>query len=160
LEKENLFPDRIANDHNYWSGIIARLSTLKRGAVFNCIQNISSMARYTANRLSSYLEKFTYQKRHHIIAVSKTVLDDFYKWVGLKGPSTILDNIIGDEFFDVSPKHSFSEGRICLVAVGNLRKQKNYPYLLKAFRHISAHVALDIYGVGPLKESFQKEKSQ
>jgi glycosyltransferase involved in cell wall biosynthesis len=147
----------IVHSHLYWSNITARFATPKRIPLYNCIQNISSMASYTANRLSLYLEKFTYRKRHHIIAVSKVVLDDFDQWVGLRGKSTVLYNIIGDEFFTASPKLSFSKDRIRLVAVGNLRKQKNYPYLLTAFRSMPAHVSLDIFGIGPLQEKMQEE---
>ena len=147
----------IVHSHLYWSNVTARFATPKMIPLYNCIQNISSMASYTANKLSLYLEKFTYKKRHHIIAVSKVVLDDFEQWVGLRGKSTVLYNIIGDEFFTASPKLSFSKEKIRLVAVGNLRKQKNYPYLLRAFRAMPSHVSLDIYGIGPLHESMQHE---
>lgn len=148
---------QIVHSHLYWSNVTARLATPRRVPLYNCIQNISSMASYTANRLSLYLEKFTYRKRHHIIAVSKVVLDDFDEWVGLKGPSTVLYNIIGDEFFTAAPKQAFSKETIRLVAVGNLRKQKNYPYILKAFQTVPKHVSLDIYGIGPLQEELQRE---
>jgi glycosyltransferase involved in cell wall biosynthesis len=148
---------QIVHSHLYWSNVTARLATPRQIPLYNCIQNISSMASYTANRLSLYLEKFTYRKRHHIIAVSKVVLNDFDEWVGLKGQSTVLYNIIGDEFFTASPKQSFPGNKIRLVAVGNLRKQKNYPYILKAFRTMPSHVSLDIYGIGPLRESMQNE---
>ena len=148
---------QIVHSHLYWSNITARLATPRKIPLYNCIQNISSMASYTANRLSLYLEKLTYRKNHHIIAVSKVVLDDFNQWVGLKGPSTVLYNIIGDEFFTASPKQIFIKDKIKLVAVGNLRKQKNYPYLLKAFQSMPPHVSLDIYGIGPLKESMEAE---
>ena len=147
----------IVHSHLYWSNVTARFATPKKIPLYNCIQNISSMASYTANRLSLYLEKFTYKKRHHIIAVSKVVLDDFEQWVGLRGKSTVLYNIIGDQFFTASPKLSFVKEKIRLVAVGNLRKQKNYPYLLQAFRSMPAHVSLDIYGIGPLQETMQDE---
>ncbi len=147
----------IVHSHLYWSNIISRLAAPRKIPVYNCIQNISSMASYTANRMSLYLEKLTYRKRHHIIAVSKTVLDDFNQWIGLRGPSTVLYNIIGDEFFTATPKQSFRKDKIRLVAVGNLRKQKNYSYILNAFRSMPAHVSLDIYGIGPLQESMAEE---
>lgn len=147
----------IVHSHLYWSNIVSRIATPRKIPVFNCIQNISSLASYTANKFSLYLDRITYRKRHYIIAVSQVVLNDFDQWVGLKGKSIVLYNIIGDEFFTASPKLSFSKEQIRLVAVGNLRKQKNYPYMLKAFRSMPPHVSLDIYGVGPLKESLQEE---
>ena len=148
---------QVVHSHLYWSNVTVRLASPRKIPVFNCIQNISSMASYTANRLSLYLEKLTYRGRHHIIAVSKTVLDDFNQWVGLRGPATVLYNIIGDEFFTAEPKQSFTKEKIKLVAVGNLRKQKNYPYVLKAFKSMPPHVSLDIYGIGPLKENIEQE---
>ena len=148
---------QVVHSHLYWSNVATRLATPGDVHIFNCIHNISSMASYTANRLSLYLEKLTYRQRHHIIAVSKTVLDDFNQWVGLKGPSTVLYNIIADEFFTAEPKKFFTKEKIKLVAVGNLRKQKNYPYMLKAFQSMPSHVSLDIYGIGPLKEDIEKE---
>ncbi|MCB0284694.1 MAG: glycosyltransferase, partial [Calditrichaeota bacterium] len=147
---------KIVHSHMYWSNITARLATPRKIPVFNCIQNISSLASYKINRLSLYLEKATYRKRHHIIAVSKTVLDDFNQWIGLKGEATVLYNIIGNEFFSNRPPKTFSPDKIRLVAVGNLRKQKNYPYLLSAFKSMPLHVSLDIYGIGPEKEAMQQ----
>ena len=154
IRKHNI---QVVHSHLYWSNVTVRLAAPRKTPVFNCIQNISSMASYTANRLSLYLEKLTYRQRHHIIAVSKAVLDDFNQWVGLRGPATVLYNIIGDEFFTAQPKQVFTKDKIKLVAVGNLRKQKNYPYLLKAFQSMPPHVSLDIYGIGPLKENIEQE---
>jgi glycosyltransferase involved in cell wall biosynthesis len=147
----------VVHSHLYWSNVISRIATPRQIPVFNCIQNISSQASYTVNRLSLYLDRFTYRKRHNIIAVSQVVLNDFDQWVGLKGKSIVLYNIIGDEFFTAAPKVSFTGEKIRLVAVGNLRKQKNYPYLLSAFRSMPPHVSLDIYGVGPLEDSMRRE---
>jgi glycosyltransferase involved in cell wall biosynthesis len=150
----------LVHSHLYWSNVVSRIATPRKVPVFNCIQNISSMASYAANRASLYLDRLTYGKRHYIIAVSKVVLDDFDQWVGLKGNSIVLYNIIGDEFFKAEPKRHFSTTAVRLVAVGNLRKQKNYPYVIEAFKSMPANVSLDIYGVGPLKDELQREIDQ
>ena len=60
-------------------------------------------------------------------------------------------------FLPLHQSFLFLKRRIRLVAVGNLRKQKNYPYMLQAFRSMPPHVSLDIYGIGPLKEQMQEE---
>ena len=147
----------IVHTHMYWSNIISRFAVPKHVRVFNCIHNISSLASYKANRASLYLDRLTYRKRHHILAVSKTVLDDFDEWVGLRGPSTVIYNIIDDVFFTAAPKTNFSQEKIRMVAVGNLRKQKNYPYILEAFKHMPPGISLDIFGSGTLKEDMQRE---
>lgn len=146
----------IVHSQLYWSNIISRMATPKKIPVFNTIQAISSEASYKINRVSLYIEKLTYRKRHHIIGVSEEVLHDFDKWVGLKGPSSVFYNVIDDKFFALAPRQNFSENELKMVAVGNLRWQKNYPYLLEAFKKMPEGVSLDIYGEGELRSGFQK----
>lgn len=145
----------IVHSHLYWANIVARLATPKKITLFNHIQAISSAASYQVDKKSWWLEKWTYKKRHHIIAVSKEVLDDFDKWIKIKGPSTVMYNIIDEKYFKGQPKTDFTGEGLRLVAVGNLRWQKNYPYILEAFKNMPAGVSLDIYGEGGLRAEFQ-----
>jgi glycosyltransferase involved in cell wall biosynthesis len=46
-------------------------------------------------------------------------------------------------------------GSLNLVAVGNLRKPKNYSFLIEAFKDLPKNIHLDIYGAGPLKNELQ-----
>jgi len=147
----------LVHSHLYFSSILARLATPHRIPLLNSLHIISSLDNYTNNKLSLYLEKLTYHKRHHIIAVSKQVLTDFNKWIGIKGNATVLYNFINDKFFQDSPKATIDTNSFKLVAVGNLRHQKNYPYLIEAFKHLPRNVKLDIYGEGPLREVLQKQ---
>lgn len=147
----------IVHSQLYWSNIVSRMAVGRNVKLFNTIQAISSEASYKINRTTLYLEKITYKKRHHIIGVSAEVLKDFDKWVGLKGPSSVLYNIIDDKFFAAHPKSEFSKEGLKLVAVGNLRWQKNYPYLIEAFKNLPPSVSLDIYGEGDLRNELQKE---
>ncbi len=147
----------IVHSHLYWSNTIVRFATPKQVPVFNCIQNIPSLSHYLVNKRTLYLEKLTYKKRHHIIAVSKTVLRDFDHWVGIKGQSSVLYNVIEDVFFEAAPKQEFSSATIRLVAVGTLKKQKNYQYFIEAFKHMPANFSLDIYGSGPMEDELLKE---
>ena len=145
----------IVHSHLYYSNVIARLATPRNIPVFNTIHAISSLASYQINRMTLYMEKLTYKKRHHIIAVSNEVLKDFDKWVNLKGASSVLYNFIDDIFFTAAPKTEFSSDKLRLVAVGNLRYQKNYPYVLEAFKSMPASVSLDVYGDGALRDELQ-----
>lgn len=147
----------VVHSHLYWSNVIVRLATKKNTKVFNTIHAISSDATYKHNRLFLNLEKFTYKKRHHIIAVSKEVLIDFDKWVGLKGPASVLYNPIEEEFFASFSRKNLSGSGIKLVAVGNLRTQKNYPYLVEAFKLMPREISIDIYGEGALRSYIQEE---
>jgi L-malate glycosyltransferase len=147
----------IVHAHLYWANIISRLGVPKEIPVYNSIHAISSQAAYKVNRLTLHIEKLTYRKRHHIVAVSREVLNDFDKHIGLRGKATVLYNFVDEKFFSDSPKRNFSKDRLKLVAVGNLRQQKNYPYLLEALKKVKPWVTLDIYGEGPMRTELQEQ---
>lgn len=145
----------IVHSHLYRANIMARLATPKPIPLINSIHAISSLASYKVRKETLWLEKLTYRKRHHILAVSNEVLKDFDQWVGLKGKGTVLYNFIEDRFFKAPKKKQYRTEPLKLVAVGNLRHQKNYPYLVEAFRQIPNNVELDIYGEGHMREELQ-----
>jgi len=145
----------IVHSHLYEANLLARLAAPKSVRLINSIHAISSLASYKVNRLSLHLEKITYKKRHELIAVSKAVLDDFDEWVGVKGKAEVLYNFIDEKYFKQKSKTNYSFKPLRLVAVGNLRWQKNYPYLLEAFKKLNGSASLDIYGGGSLKEELQ-----
>jgi glycosyltransferase involved in cell wall biosynthesis len=146
----------IVHSHLYRANILSRLAVPDGIPVFNSIHAISSLAAYNGNKLTLHLEKLTYRKRQHIVAVSREVLNDFIKYVGLRGKASVLYNFVDERFFASEPKKDFSTGGLRLVAVGNLRHQKNYPYLLRAFKEIPSSVTLDIYGEGFMRAELQK----
>ena len=70
--------------------------------------------------------------------------------------SFVLLNYISDQFFTEScVATNFTPGEeIKLVAVGNIKNQKNYNYLVKAFESLKEYpISLDIYGQGSDKET-------
>ena len=146
----------LVHSHLYEANLLARLATPKSVRLINSIHAISSLASYKINKLSLHLEKISYKKRHELIAVSKAVLDDFDEWVKIKGKAEVLYNFIDEKYFTEKPKTDYSLNQIKLVAVGNLRWQKNYPYLLEAFKKMNSSVSLDIYGQGSMQQELQE----
>ena len=147
----------IVHSHLYLSNLIARWSVPSNIPLLNSIHAISSLASYKVNRLSLFLERFSYKKDHTIISVSKAVLDDFQQWIGLKGKSHVLYNFIDERYFSINGRIGQpSKKTLNLVAVGNLRWQKNYEYLLESFKSMPDGVQLDIYGEGELRSKFEK----
>lgn len=144
----------------YWPGIISRFACSPRQKVINTIQAITSEASYKVNRLSFWLERLTYRKRHIIIAVSKNVLDDFDQWIGLKGEGHVFYNLINEQYFIRQAPEQVTHGQVRLVAVGNLRWQKNHEYLIEAFKKLPPTISLDIFGEGVLREKFEREISE
>ncbi len=155
---------KIIEDHNidyvhahlYWSTIIARLATRKSKKVerfFFSLHTIMSLDSFNQSKIMLWLEKLTYKKKHCVIAVSETVLKDYDKVVGLKGPNHILHNFVTDAFFEKGKKHEYvppsTSSTIRMVAVGNIKPVKNYQYLFEAFQSLKFEdFQLDIYGKG------------
>jgi glycosyltransferase involved in cell wall biosynthesis len=109
---------------------------------------------FEVNRMSVFAEKFTYKKRHTIIGVSQQALNDYNKWIGIKGKSFVLYNYVKQSFFDANYDYNRDiQIAFRLVAVGNLRRQKNYFALLEAIHLLKDHpIHLDIYGSGDLEK--------
>jgi glycosyltransferase involved in cell wall biosynthesis len=145
----------VVHSHLYWPNVISRLATPRTVKLINSLHAITSEATYKIRRSLLYVDKLTYRKRCLMVGVSSEVLRDFDKWVGLKGPSVVLYNFIDDKFFATQPKTGFTKDGLRLVAVGNLRWQKNYTYITAAFKTMSPAVSIDIYGEGVLRDELQ-----
>ncbi len=140
----------IVHTHLFDATLLSRLAVSNNVKFFFTIHNILSKDAFEVNRLSKMAEQFTYRKNQFIISVSQEVLKDYEKHIGIKGGSFVLYNYVHQKFFDlVYDEDQSTQNGFRLVAVGNLRKQKNYPLLLEAFRMLKNDpVTLDIYGSG------------
>ena len=147
----------IVHSHLFISTIIARLASPSNVKFFTTIHNRPSKSYLKNKPLLRLFEKITYKRRHKLIAVSNTVLDDYNECIGLKGPNIVVNNFIEDKFFRQDIKPLSQEKKLRLIAVGNLHYQKNYPYLLDVFKHLPPSISLDIYGWGDMKDQLQKE---
>jgi glycosyltransferase involved in cell wall biosynthesis len=149
-------PD-LLHAHLFEPTLIARLSAPKKLKFFFTIHNILSKDAFEVNRLSLIAEKLTYKKRQHIIAVSKEALNDYDEWVGIKGKADVLYNYVSQNFFDLQYNYDQQvNDSFRLVAVGNLRRQKNYPALLNAMELVKdIPVSLDIFGSGDMQKELQ-----
>lgn len=153
LEKVDL-----VHAHLFQSTLVARLATPRSVPLIFTLHNLLSKDAFEVNRLSVWAEKLTYKKRHVIIGVSREAIADYDKWIGVKGESHVLYNGIEEKFFSAEyhPRMDLA-GQFRLVAVGALRRQKNYETLLEAFRLLKdIPVSLDIYGSGDLKDALQE----
>src|SRR5579885_2311887 len=147
----------IIHSHLFIATIITRLAAPRHVKFFTTLHNRPSKSYFNNRPVFKLIEKITYRKRHHLIAVSRTVLDDFNDCIGLKGPGIVINNFIEDKFFKPDIKMLSRDKNLRLVTVGNLHYQKNYPYLLDVFKHLPPSISLDIYGWGDMKNQIQKE---
>ena len=88
------------------------------------------------------------RKDANLITLSDLLKEDLKDSVNIKGNVFVLSNFIADEFFEPNPVTPPS-AIFKLVAVGNMRPQKNYNYLLDIFQHLKNYpVSVDVYGYG------------
>lgn len=146
----------IMHSHLFMSTLIARLACPRQCRLITTLHSLAGTTRYRNGRLISWLDKVTYRPKHHIIAVSEDVFKAHKKEINFKGPYTILPNYVEDVFFRPDYKHVDYDKTLRLVAVGNLKKVKNYHYLLDALLFLSPAIRLDIYGTGEMEEQLQK----
>ena len=149
------------HSHLFYSSIIARMACPSYVPVFYSLHNEMSKNVFNGSKTLTLLEKKTINQNHFPIAVSKNVLEDYELVIGKQRTAFVLPNYISNDFFtseNVQTKITFNNP-LKLIAVGNIKKQKNYFYLLKAFENLKDHpVTLDIYGEGNKKEVAMLQK--
>ena len=135
--------------HLFYSSLIARLSCPSDIPLIYTLHNEMSKDVFNNSRILKLIEKNTIKKNHTVIAVSNEVLIDYEKTIQKTKRSFVLKNYISENFFqkNFQEKELNNLKKIRLVAVGNVRRQKNYIYLIKAFEHLrECNISLDIYG--------------
>jgi glycosyltransferase involved in cell wall biosynthesis len=103
------------------------------------------------------LDQLTYKYRSSIIiAVSNVAMNDYFSVLKLKPHKTfVLYTFVDTEQYKVQPVAE-TAGSFRIIAVGALRKGKNYNYLIEAFKQLAGEkIELHIYGNGPEKENLQ-----
>ncbi len=143
----------LIHSHLFYSSLIARMSCPTDIPLIYSLHSEMSKNVFNNNKIFTILEKKTIKENHSVIAVSKKVLEDYEKAIRQMHHSFVLHNYVSDEFFIKRNKELTSRGNIKLIAVGNIKKPKNYSYLVQAFKNLKeCPISLDIYGEGSDKE--------
>ncbi|MGB4845502.1 MAG: glycosyltransferase [Ferruginibacter sp.] len=153
-------PD-IVHANLLFPGIISKLACPRHIPLFYTIHSEYSIAYFTKKKLIKWLEKITARPRHHLIGVSKLVIDDYVKYIPDSGTRDVLYNFVGEEFFKVNRQLTYKPGLpLRCMAVGNLKSQKNYGYMLSQFALLNEYpITLDIYGQGSEETDLKKYKT-
>jgi len=154
IQKNNI---EIVHSHLPLATLVARIACPKNVKLFTTIHSLPSKNYYAESNLAKWMEKLTYRKRHHIIAICHEVFKDYNECIGIKGAYTILYNYVEDVYHRTEYRKANFNGTFRMVAVGNLKKAKNYPYLVEAFKTMPKNIHLDIYGSGPLEQELKNE---
>ncbi len=145
----------LIHSHLFYSSLIARICCPNDVPLMYSLHNEMSKSVFNGSKIFTFLEKQTIKPNHHVIAVSKTVLKDYQSTIGQQKSSFILPNYVSEKFFDEEKKEKklTKKKKLKIVAVGNIKKQKNYQFLISAFQRLKDFpVTLDIYGQGIDKE--------
>ena len=140
----------IIHSHLFYSSLISRLSCPRDIPLIYSLHNEMSRNVFNNSKILTILEKKTIKKNHSVMAVSKNVLQDYENTFGEMNNSYVIENFILDKFFTGSPaKDSTNSEKLKLIAVGNIKNQKNYGYMVKAFENLKGfEISIDIYGHG------------
>jgi glycosyltransferase involved in cell wall biosynthesis len=152
----------LIHSHLFYSSLIARRACPSKIPLVYSLHNEMSKNVFNNSKVLTYLEKRTIKKNHSVIAVSKGALTDYENTIEKNNSSFVLHNYISDAFFRENLVKTYPKPiqKINLIAVGNIKTQKNYVYLIKAFSLLKEfNVNLDIYGYGKKEmiKSFQNE---
>lgn len=143
--------------HLFWSVLLAKLAKPKKVKLAVSLHNLLSIDLFKKSRMALFLERLLKSRQHAVIAVSQAVLDDYLSYVRFRKKTFVLYNFIPDVFFQLPIKNGLNDGIIYCLAVGKLKEQKNYPYIARSFRGLSAKdIQFDIYGEGYVEKELQK----
>lgn len=143
----------------FWSTIIAKLACPKRIPLLFAVHITMDVFKETIlGPALALLEKITLRRRFILIGVSREVTEGYKRKFGFSGRSFVLYNYVGDCFFSNQKNHYNQGDTLRLLAVGNLRPQKNYQYLIEAFKQLKGvNISLDIYGAGGLYDDLNRQ---
>lgn len=145
------YSPQLVHSHLLKSTWTSRLASWRKCPLVFTIHNYLSEDAFKVNRYAYYFEKFSYSEKQTILSVSKAALVDYKQWISAKGKSHVLYNVIADSFFEAEKKtiEVNESGTFKILAVGSLRRQKNYINLVKAFCFLKEeNINLHIYGQG------------
>jgi glycosyltransferase involved in cell wall biosynthesis len=145
----------LVHAHLQKSAWVARLANIKTPLI-STLHSTYSVDAFAKSSIALWVEKITVGRQKALIGISKNVLNDYLYFVHFKGPSFVVYNFLNDDFFKSYSHERKVQGPLKLVAVGNLKEAKNYPYLLDIMKHLPKDsFTLDIYGDGVLKKELQ-----
>ncbi|MBL7701555.1 MAG: glycosyltransferase [Ferruginibacter sp.] len=153
-------PD-IIHTHLFWPTFIARFAVPKKIPLITTIHAFIATSGEYKHWYIRFLDKLSYKFRNSIIiVVAKGALEEYFSFLNLKPyKAYALYTFVDVERFNIDKTPVANNNDVFrLVAVGALRLQKNYPYLINAMALVKdKNIELDIYGTGNLQEELQQQ---
>jgi len=152
-------PD-LVHSHLPQSNFAARLATPAAIPLVTTIHTAISAAVDYKKKYIRWLDRFTYNWRpSFIVAVSRQALNDYFSVLHLdlnKANASVIYTFADTSRFTDTAMPTVSDD-VTLISIGSLRKNKNYDYLIEAFKFLKDQpVSLHIYGAGPAHDELQQ----
>lgn len=150
----------VVHSHLFWPTFVARIGTPKKIPLITTIHAFISGAIEYKKFHMRMLDRITYRLRKNaIIAVAKGALEEYFSVLKLKPYKAYsLYTFVDTRQFNQAQSISAARrnNNFKLIAVGALRSQKNYQYVLEAFKQLKEeNIELDIYGSGNLDKTLK-----
>ncbi|HEV2830334.1 MAG TPA: glycosyltransferase [Hanamia sp.] len=139
----------LIHSHLIYSSLAARLACPGKIPLLYSVHGELSKSDFNRSWLLTIIEKTSIRKNHFVMAVSNVALNDYLKTIKKTKKTFVLKNYIADLFFEKNLKgKTFNQLQpLKIIAVGNLKRAKNYNYLLQSFLLLKEFdVSLDIFG--------------
>ena len=154
----NKYEPYAIHTHLFWSTILSRVASGNRFKLFTTYHSML----YDSENVTQYsykmqlIDRLTYKNCYYTIYVSNEIRRLITKKIGINGNHRTLYNYVDDKFFDIERNNHKHKRPIRIVAVGNLRPEKNYKFIINIVSKFETSVSLDIYGVGPLRGDLEE----
>jgi L-malate glycosyltransferase len=153
-------PD-LVHTHLFWPTLVARLSLPKKIPLITTIHAFIATSGEYKHGYIRFLDRLSYKLRKNIIiVVAKGAMEEYFSFLNLKPyKAYTLYTFVDVERFNVDHVQAIKNtDKFKLVAVGALRIQKNYLYIINAMSLIKEkNIELDIYGIGILRDELQAQ---
>lgn len=149
----------LVHSHLLLPNFIARLSTPGRIPLVTTIHNSVSKDFDYQRWVIRKLDKFTFRfRRSVIIAVSEIARKEYFSFLKMRPyKSYLLYTFVDEKIFNEKRGAEATDDKFKIIAVGALRKQKNFEYLVTEFKKLKGvPVELHIYGHGILESELKE----
>lgn len=151
----------LVHTHLFWPTFIARFAVPKNIPLVTTIhQFINSSVEYK-HWYIRLLDRWSYRFRDSIIiVVAKGAMSEYFSFLKMKPfRAYVLYTFVDvDRFNKKTNLPQKTAGTFRMIAVGALREQKNFSYLVKAMSLLkNEDIELDIYGDGDLRQILQNQ---
>ncbi len=149
----------IVHTHLFWPTFIARFAVPKNIPLVTTIHAFIKTSVEYRHWYIRFLDRISYRRRNSfIIVVARGALEEYFEF--LRKPirdAKVLYTFVDVKRFTGNKRRNEGPG-FRLIAVGALRVQKNYDYIIKAMALLREHpISLDIYGTGQLHKEIQEQ---